>query len=157
MTGTDGRQRRLVRIARIVAAIVAASLLTACAQAHPVPRAPDGDPIQAARELPDAPDAVREGTAAESCGEFVLPQGGTIPADAVDCLATAASLRQSAELSWATPTVEGDPIVYFALVADGSDEVTVHTTNAFDSFGGDPSWTTKMCTTAAVATSPDGC
>ncbi|KRA25024.1 hypothetical protein ASD65_11760 [Microbacterium sp. Root61] len=39
----------------IVAVIGAALLLTACVQTYPISRAPDGDPIQAARELPDAP------------------------------------------------------------------------------------------------------
>jgi hypothetical protein len=48
-------------------------------------------------------------------------------------------------------------MVYFAFVADGDDEVTVFTTNAFDSFGGDPTWATNSCIDPVVATSPPGC
>ncbi|GAA3212936.1 hypothetical protein GCM10017690_25640 [Microbacterium terregens] len=80
-----------------------------------------------------------------------------MPTEAVQCLTRAASTGEDAELAWTYPTTEGDPMVYFAFVADGDDEVTVFTTNAFDSFGGDPTWTTNSCIDAIVATSPLGC
>lgn len=145
------------RAGAIVAVMAAASLLTACVQTYPIARAPAGDPIQAARELPDAPDAVRDGEAAVSCGEFALGQGEELPTEAVQCLSRAALADEDAELAWTFPTTEGDPMVYFAFVGDGDDEVTVFTTNAFDSYGGDPGWTKNSCMDVVVATSPLGC
>lgn len=134
----------------MVAMMVVACILTACAQAYPIPRAPEGDPIQAARELSDAPDPVRDGDAAGSCGEFVLDQGQSVPASAVECLSAAASANDSGELAWTFPTVGGDPIVHFAFV-DGAGEVTLYVTNAFDSYGGDPGWTTTSCADVVAA------
>jgi hypothetical protein len=145
------------RVVVVFAVLASALLLSACAQTGPVARAPEGDPIQAARELPDAPPAVRDGDTTDSCGEFVLDQGESLPSDAVQCLSAAVATDAIAELAWSFPTVEGDPIVSFAFVEDGSDEVTVFSTNAFDSYGGDPAWTKSSCSDPAIATSPTGC
>ena len=143
---------------RVCAATLALlSVLTGCAQAYPIPRAPQGNPIDAARALSDAPEEVRNGDAANTCGEFALDQGDGVPTEAVDCLSTALASQQEAELAWTLPTTEGDPLVYFAFVGGGNDEVTVITTNAFDSYGGDPTWTSTSCADVRVATSWAGC
>lgn len=102
--------------------------------------------------MSDAPDIVKTGNAAASCGEFELGQGESLSSSAVDCLATAASAKEHAELAWTVPTVEGDPIVHFAFVADGSDIVTLHVTSAFDSFGGESGWSALSCADAVAAT-----
>lgn len=141
----------------VVAVAVITSLMSGCVFQGPVPRAPQGDPIEAARELPDAPKAVRTGNAAGSCGEFVLDQGESVPVEAVQCMSTALSEMKDAELAWTVPTVEGDPIVSFAFVTAGSDHVVVHTTNAFDSYGGEQSWTKSSCNNVSAATSSTGC
>ncbi|MBD3943447.1 hypothetical protein IF188_17280 [Microbacterium sp. NEAU-LLC] len=131
------------------------ALLAACAQSYPIPRAPDGDPIEAAKALSDAPDLVHSSSAEESCGAFVLGQDEAVPTDAVDCLSAAVSSGEDAALAWSFPTTEGDPIVSFAFAAGGA-EVTVYTTNAFDSYGGDPEWTQSSCD-PITATSRTGC
>lgn len=120
------------------------SILAACAQSYPIPRAPDGDPIEAAKALSDAPDIVRDIEAEASCGAYVLDQGEALPTDAVDCLSAAISSGEPAALAWSFPTTEGDPIVSFAFAGSG-DEVTVYKTNAFDSYGGDLQWTKSTC------------
>lgn len=135
-----------------------ASLLTACGLAYPVSRAPIGDPIHAARALSDAPAAVRDSPVAESCGEFILDQGESVPTDAVQCLSAAANANQDAELAWTDPTTEGDPIVHFAFVTgNGTDDVVVYTTNEFDSYGGEFGWTKSSCSDLAAAISALGC
>lgn len=131
--------------------------LASCVQSYPIPRAPDGDPIEAAAALPDAPDAVRNGDPESSCGVFVLGQGEVVPADAVECLAAARAANDAAGLAWSFPTTEGDPIVQFAVVTADSDVVTVYTTNAFDSYGGEPQWTKSSCSDIVAATSLTGC
>jgi hypothetical protein len=148
---------RSSQIGACVGVALLGSLLAGCAPAYPIPRAPEGDPIQAAREFSDAPEAVRNGDAARTCGAFVLDQGERVPAEAVDCLSTALAAREEAELAWTFPTAEGDPIVHFAFVGETTDEVTVVVTNAFDSYGGDPSWTSSTCADVAAATSYVGC
>lgn len=117
-------------------------------------RAPDGNPIDAARALSDAPEVVREGNAATSCGEFVLGQGEELPSEAVACL-TAATEKEKAELAWSYPTTEGDPIVYFAYVASWNEGVGLSLTNEFDSYGGDYGWTSLSCPDAVTATRLD--
>ncbi|MUK02221.1 hypothetical protein GM708_09970 [Vibrio cholerae] len=117
-------------------------------------RAPDGDPIAAARALPDAPEVVQEGNAGTTCGEFVLDQGRALPAEAVACL-TAAIEEEEAELAWSYPTTEGDPIVYFAYVSSWNEGVLLSMTNEFDSYGGEFGWTQQSCLDAATATSID--
>lgn len=139
----------------IVALVGGVSLLSACAQSYPTPRAPDGDPIEAAQALSDAPDVVRASDAAESCGAFVLGQGESVPTGAVECLSDAVSSGEPAELAWSFPTIEGDPIVSFAFAGSGA-EVAVYTTSAFDSYGGDPQWTQTLCD-PVTATGPTGC
>ena len=131
------------------------TFLPACAQSGPISRAPDGDPIEAAKALSDAPDLVQASDPDGSCGAFVLGQADSVPTDAVECLSAAASNGASAELAWSFPTTEGDPIVSFAFTGDGAD-VTVYTTNAFDSYGGDPEWAQRTCD-PATATSRTGC
>ncbi|NQX25847.1 hypothetical protein HQQ81_00590 [Microbacteriaceae bacterium VKM Ac-2854] len=126
---------------RVGVALLAAGtmLLSGCANERSDPPA---DPIAAARALPDAAGSVRTGEA--SCGEFVLDQGEEIPAEAVDCLASAEGV---AEIAWSTPTTEGDPIVSFAQVAPWQPGVYLYRTTAFDDFGGDGySWTMFSCT-----------
>ena len=147
--------RRAWKMSGMVALVGGVLLLSACAQSYPIPRAPDGDPIEAAQALSDAPDVVRASDAQESCGAFVLGQGETVPTDAVECLSAAVSSGEPAELAWSLLTTEGDPIVSFAFAGIGA-EVAVYTTNAFDSYGGDPQWTETSCD-PATATSPTGC
>jgi hypothetical protein len=118
---------------------------------------PGGDPIQAARELPDAPEAVREGDAADTCGEFVLDQGESLPASAVQCLDEALAAQRQAELAWSQPTVEGDPIVQFAFVGSQYPGVVVFSTDEFDSYGGHLGWTEFSCADATVATGVGEC
>lgn len=153
--GDIGKRGRASKLDGILAVIAAVSLLSACAQSGPIPRAPDDDPIEAAKALADAPDEVRASDAGASCGAFVLGQGEAIPTEAVECLAAAAGSGERAQLAWSFPTTEGDPIVSFAFAAEGSD-VTVYTTNAFDSWGGDPQWTRSTCD-SSTATSLTGC
>lgn len=133
-----------------------AALLSGC-QSSPIGRAPAGDPIEAAQALSDAPAPVRSSDAKRKCGAFVLAQGQTLPSEAVKCLQAAVSNRDAAELAWSVPTTEGDPIVSFAFVAPTSGEVTVYSTNAFDSYGGDTGWTQRSCSDPVVATSVAGC
>ena len=150
-------ERRLLRMEEIFALIVLASLVSGCVQSGPIARAPQGDPIAAARALSDAPDRVRTGDAKHSCGTFVLTQSEAVPTGAVRCLAVAASTGEAAELAWSAPTTEGHPIVTFAFVTPNTGEITVYSTNAFDSYGGDPRWTRTSCGDAATATSLMGC
>jgi hypothetical protein len=134
-----------------------ALLVTSCAGSWTgfTDRAPDGDPIDAARALSDASGVVQEGDAATSCGEFVLGQGEELPAKAVACL-TAATAKKEAELAWSYPTSEGDPIVYFAYVASWNEVVGLSMTNEFDRHsGGDYGWTSLSCPDAATATRPE--
>ncbi|MFI8631910.1 hypothetical protein ACIGEP_04850 [Microbacterium sp. NPDC077663] len=133
-----------------VVGVAVTALMGSCAS-YPIPRAPDGDPILAARALSDAPDVVRAGDAERSCGAFVLGQGEELPQESLTCLVQAANAGQHAELSWSSPTTEGDPIVSFAFTAEGGD-VTVYETNAFDSYGGGQTWTQTSC--AAERLSP---
>lgn len=111
--------RRAWKMSGMVALVGGVSLLSACAQSYPSPRAPDGDPIEAAQALSDAPDVVRASGPQESCGAFVLGQGETVPTDAVECLSAAVSSGEPAELAWSLPTTEGDPIVSFASAGIG--------------------------------------
>lgn len=152
---------RTRRGATVITLASGALLVTSCSGLTQgfTDRAPEGDPIDAARALPDAPDIVREGNAEITCGEFVLDQGGVIPAEAIECLA-AATGSEEAELAWSSPTSEGDPIVYFAYVAAWNEGVVVSMTNEFDSYGGEFGWTQQSCPDSTTATSignTDGC
>lgn len=130
-------------------------LLSACAQSHTVRRAPDGDPIEAAKALSGAPEVVSASEPENGCGVFILNQGDDgPPPEAIECLSAAASSGEPAELAWSFPTTEGDPIVSFAFT-EGSG-VVVYTTNAFDSYGGEPQWQRTSCE-AITATSLTGC
>lgn len=130
------------------AAIGVALVLTSCTtSAYPTPRAPSGDPIQAARALPDAPGAIQGAVAAATCGQFALGQGEDVPAEAVACLDASAAGGSEAELAWSRPTAEGDPIVYFAIAAPRNENVVLFRTNHFDSYGGSFGWTTQACPT----------
>lgn len=152
-TTSPAHLRRIVGVSVLACC---ALLLTSCVGSVQgfTNRAPDGDPIDAARALPDAPGVVQEGNAEISCGEFVLGQGEELPAEAIACL-TAATEKEEAELVWGHPTTEGDPIVYFAYVASWNEGVGLVITNEFDSYGGDHGWTQLSCPDAATATSPD--
>lgn len=150
-------ERRSLRLGGILALMTVAGLLAGCVQSQPIGRAPAGDPIDAARALSDAPAPVRTSDARKSCGAFVLPQGKSLPSDAVECLNAAVSNRDADVLAWSVPTTEGDPIVSFAFVTPGSGEVTVYSTNAFDSYGGDRGWTRSSCSDPVIATSLAGC
>ncbi|WP_146079350.1 MULTISPECIES: hypothetical protein [unclassified Rathayibacter] len=126
---------------RLTAAAIAIAVLTVasgCSAVAPEPasKAPNGDPIVAARSLPDAGGVVAGSDASSSCGEYVLEQGGDLPSEARACLATAAIAGDEAELAWSTPTTEGDPIVSFAFVGGSIDGVDVYTTTAFDRHNG---------------------
>ncbi|MCU1403868.1 MAG: hypothetical protein JWQ43_171 [Glaciihabitans sp.] len=136
--------------------IGAALVLGGCST--PIPSAPADNPIAAARELRDAPEVVREGSAADTCGEFVLDQGDGVPVDAIACLDAARQEEKIAELAWSSLTMEGDPIVRFAFAAPYNEGVVVFTTYAFDSYVRDPRWSTQTCidTTAAIGDS-GGC
>lgn len=147
--------RRAWKMGGMVALVGGVSLLPACAQSYPIPRAPDGDPIEAAQALSDALDVVRTSDAEESGGAYVLGQGETVPTDAVECLSAAVSSGEAAQLAWSFPTIEGDPIDSVAFAGTGA-EIAVYKTNASDSYGGDPQWTETLCD-PATATSPTGC
>ncbi|MGW9345975.1 hypothetical protein ACWGR3_31015, partial [Streptomyces albidoflavus] len=97
------RVRRASQVGGFFALVGVVSLLSACAQSYPIPRAPDGDPIEAAKALSDVPEIVRFGHAEESCGAFVLDQGETVPTEAVDCLSAAVSSGEPGELAWSFP------------------------------------------------------
>jgi len=150
-------RRRSSMSGGILALMAVAALLSGCVQSYPAGRAPAGDPIDAAQALSDAPGPVRSSDAEKTCGAFVLTQGQTLPADAVDCLTAAVANRDSAQLAWSVPTSEGDPIVSFAFVTPRSGEVTVYSTNAIDSYGGDAGWTQRSCSDPVIATSLAGC
>ncbi|MDJ1114279.1 hypothetical protein [Microbacterium dauci] len=94
------------------------------------------------QQLPDAPAAVRD--AELGCGEVELGHSEALPASAVGCLVDATASGEPAALAWTSPTVEGDPIVSFALVEAGSTEMTVHESTHFDRFG-EPTWTQRTC------------
>jgi hypothetical protein len=133
------------------ASLTAVLLLTGCASA-PVSRAPEGDPIDAARALPDAGGIVSIGDATGTCGEYVLEQGEELPPEAGACLVDASARGEAAELAWSTPTSEGDPIVSFAFVGGTATRLLVYTTHAFDRHSGleEPlspgeSWTGHAC------------
>ncbi|WDF31970.1 hypothetical protein PTW37_08695 [Arthrobacter agilis] len=149
---SPARSRRLVGVSALACSAV---LVTSCVGSVQgfTNRAPDGNPIDAARALPDAPGVVREGSAATSCGEFVLEQGEKLPAEAIAYLTTATEADE-AELAWSHPTTEGDPIVYFAYVAGWNVGVGLSMTNEFDSYGGDYGWTVLSCPDATTATNP---
>ena len=115
-------------------------------------RAPDGDPIDAARALTDAPDWVNDANPGDSCGEFELGQDQSVPPGATECLDAAALPGRNAELAWTTPTAEGDPIVWFAFAQPGQG-VVVLSTNEFDSHGGEFMWSDFHCPDAVAATS----
>jgi hypothetical protein len=125
----------------------ALTLLTAGCASGPAAAPEPDDPIAAARELPDAGGVVKSGDATATCGEFVLPQGVELDPAALDCLADASAAGASAELAWAYPTTEGDPIVSFAFVGPGVEGVETYTTTAFDSYGGGSagSWSGTLC------------
>lgn len=106
---------------------------------------PPADPIVAARALGDAPDAVR---AEATCGELELDQGEVLPDAAIACISDALAEGEAAALAWSSPTVEGDPIVSFAVVEEGASRIAVHTTSDFDRYG-PPGWTLERC--AAIA------
>lgn len=96
---------------------ITAELFVVSSLAGPVVTAPATSPrgnvIAQTRDLPNAPDPVRNAAGQISCGEFVLDQRGEIPAEAVACLAGA--LGSDVELALTFPTTEGDPIVYFII------------------------------------------
>jgi len=128
------------------AALLLVLALAGCASG-PAPAPDPDDPIAAARELVDAGGVVKSGDATATCGEFVLPQGVELDPAALDCLADASAAGASAELAWAYPTTEGDPIVSFAFVRPGVEGVETYTTTAFDSYGGGAvgSWSGTLC------------
>ena len=47
-------------------------------------------------------------------------------------------------LAWSTPTTEGDPLVYFAVVEAGAASIALHSTTDFDRFGS-PGWHVDRC------------
>lgn len=107
---------------------------------------PPAEPIVAARALGDAPDAVQ---AEATCGELELDQGEVLPDAAIACIGEALAAGGAAALAWSSPTVEGDPIVSFAVVEEGAARIAVHTTTDFDRYGAG-GWTLARC--AAIAT-----
>ncbi|SFS18806.1 hypothetical protein SAMN04487783_2742 [Agrococcus baldri] len=109
-------------------------------QVHP-PGTPQAGAITAARALDDAPDAVG---ARATCGELVLDQGEELPAIAIACIDAALEAQEAALLAWSTPTTEGDPIVYFAIVETGGSSIALHSTTGFDRFGS-PGWHVDRC------------
>jgi len=155
MTRLPG-EGRAMKPSDIFPLVAIALLLSGCVQG-PASRAPSGDAIDAARALSDAPAPVRTSDAKNSCRVFAVAQGHALPSAAVNCLKAAVSDNQPAQLAWSYPTTEGDPIVSFAFVEASSAQVTVYTTNAFDSYGGDPRWAQSTCSDPAIATSPMGC
>jgi len=137
----------------LATALGVALLLSGCASAPaPESRAPEGDPIAAARALPDAGGIVSIGDATGTCGEYVLEQGEELPAEAGACLVDAYARGEAAELAWSTPTSEGDPLVSFAFVGGTATRLLVYTTHAFDRHSGlekplspGESWTGHAC------------
>ena len=118
---------------------------------------PKGNVIARTRDLPNAPDPVRNTAGRISCGEFVLDQRGEIPAEAVACLAGA--LGSDVELALTFPTTEGDPIVYFIIgVAQQRQPapgraLDIYRTSHWDKFGANgerDSWSRATCPASAV-------
>ena len=134
----------------VIACVLA---VAGCASAGPTAPTSDGDvhvhpagtpqtgTIAAARALDDAPDAVR---ARATCGELELGQGEELPAAAIACIDAALEAQDAAVLAWSTPTTEGDPLVYFAVVEAGAASIALHSTTDFDRFGS-PGWHVDRC------------
>ncbi len=64
------------------------------------------------------------------CGEYAIPQGTSgIPAEKLDCVASAFAAKRTATLSVTEPTTEGDPIVTtYTTTVDGTLDVVVDAT-----------------------------
>ncbi|WP_306233855.1 hypothetical protein [Agrococcus beijingensis] len=146
--------RRAATAAGIALAVL---LLSACASPGTADPAgtvlpigtPPAEPIVAARALGDAPDGVH---AEATCGQLELDQGEELPAAAIACVDAALAAGEAAALAWSSPTVEGDPIVRFAVVEAGASTIAVHATTGFDRYG-TPGWTRDHC----VAIGTQGC
>lgn len=136
----------------MLGATVVVLTLAACTT-HPDPhhRAPEA-PIEAARELADAPDWVAE-PAGTDCGEAELDHCEVMPTPLLDCIASAAAAGASAHAAWVSPTTEGDPVPSFIRVGDG--EVETASTLAFDAYGG-PGWSLQRCGIDALEVGEQG-
>jgi hypothetical protein len=87
----------------------------------------DGGPMIAAPSDRVSPDATTD------CGTFTLGQGEHLPADAAQCLISAARTGRPAKLAVTRPTTEGDPIPMTYTARDGKVEVLTDT--RADNFG----------------------
>lgn len=79
-----------------------------------------------------------------TCGEFELGQGEELPAEAIACIDAALEAQEAALLAGSTPTTEGDPLVFFAVVDSGASSIALHSTTDFDRFGS-PGWHLDRC------------
>jgi heat shock protein HslJ len=104
--------------------------------------------IDQTRWLDDAPAEVADQSGRTSCGEELLDQGEELSAEALDCFA--AGLRTAGvELAFTTPTVEGDPIVYFVLGGADSDRISIWESSHWDNFGAG-AWYHRTCAGSAA-------
>lgn len=78
----------------------------------------------------------------EACGELLLGQGESVPADAWDCLEATAST--GAEFVVGTPTTEGDTIRYYFRAGPDLDGVEIFIDRTEDKWG-TGKWDRRQC------------
>ena len=137
------------RMSRTRAAVVVALIagaLAGCAPTETYPaRSPwPEDPIASSRNSATAPTAFRERDELESCGEVVLKQGESVPADAAACVD--AAFASGAELVVLGPTTEGDPIVTYYRVGPAIEGMEIFIDSTLDQWGF--GWSHQLCAAA---------
>jgi hypothetical protein len=81
-----------------------------------------------------------------SCGQIELPQGGSVPAASIACLA--ATPAEGRELIVVSPTPQGDPIVRYFRTGPDIAGVEIFEDATADRFGG--GWHRSICRSGRI-------
>jgi len=121
------------------------------------PTSPDAANPSVGTPPPGAPASFVEREPLASCGQIILGQMESVPADAWACLD--AAFGSGAELAVTTPTTEGDPMVTYYRVGLGIEGMELFSDSTADEYAApaDRRWSHWLCPETVSAPDPEGC
>ncbi|MGQ3382693.1 hypothetical protein [Glutamicibacter sp. TV12E] len=134
---------------------VALLMLSGCAGATPGGHPGPQDIFEKSRNSDRAPSAFHDDVQRASCGEITLSPAEEIPSDVVECMDSAVAKR-NVELTVASPTTEGDPIITYYRTSADTSGIEMFSNGEYDKLGS-RDWWHAMCTKTMALLVLEGC
>jgi len=134
---------------------VALLMLSGCSDVVPNGQWGSQNIFEKSRKSDRAPAAFHDGVQRETCGEITLSPGEEIPSEAVDCMDSAVA-KHNVELTVASPTTEGDPIITYYRTSADTSGIEMFSNGEYDKFGS-RDWWHALCPKSMTRLVREGC